>query len=141
MKKTRIIFVILALIFALVFLFSVNIKASDDIRTKDYKADISEEDTNGLFEKAQPILTILRGLSIIVAILSLSILGIKYMIGSVEQKASYKEKLIPIVIGAVLISGLTSILISINSIMNASSGGATGGGGGGPGESLVNMEN
>ena len=65
----------------------------------------------------EKIVTILRNIAIIVAVISLSILGVKYMVGSVEEKASYKEKLIPIAIGAILIAGLGTFLQMIESIV------------------------
>lgn len=45
------------------------------------------------------------GLSVIVLI----ILGIKYMFGSVEEKAEYKKSLLPYVIGAVILFSASSI--------------------------------
>lgn len=141
MKKNNKILIIFILIFAFTLLFSVKINASDDINPNAYKTTITASEAQGLFSKAQPILTILRGLSVMIAVISISILGIKYMIGSVDQKASYKEKLIPIVIGAILISGLSSILIGINNIMNSSNHGSGGGGGGpGSGHSQVQLD-
>lgn len=56
------------------------------------------------------ILKILRNISIILTVLVITILGIKYMVGSVEQKAEYKKGYINIIIGVVLISTITSIV-------------------------------
>ena len=44
------------------------------------------------------------------AILMLAILGIKYMLGSIEEKAEYKKDLIPYFIGAGLLFGITTIV-------------------------------
>ena len=65
------------------------------------------------------MLTVLRAISVIVAVISITILGVKYMIGSLEEKAQYKEKMIPIAIGAILIGSISTILITINNIMNS----------------------
>lgn len=51
-----------------------------------------------------------------VAIIALIILGIKYMMGSAEEKAEYKKTLLPYVIGAVLIfaaSNLASVIYNM----------------------------
>jgi len=41
------------------------------------------------------------------------------MKASLEQKAQYKEKMMPLIIGAILIGSISSILISISNIMNS----------------------
>ena len=40
----------------------------------------------------------------------MQVIGIKYIMGSVEDKAEYKKTLKPYVIGAVLVFGITNIL-------------------------------
>lgn len=49
------------------------------------------------------VLGALRYIGIFAAVAILMILGIKYMMGSAEEKAEYKKTLIPYVIGAVLL--------------------------------------
>ena len=56
---------------------------------------------------------IIGWINIIVSILSviiLSITGIKYMVGSVEEKASYKEQMKPYIIGCIMGFGTVKIL-------------------------------
>lgn len=45
----------------------------------------------------------------VVAVLVLVILGVKYMMGSAEEKAEYKKTLMPYIIGAVLIFAASNI--------------------------------
>ena len=40
----------------------------------------------------------------------LAVLGVKYMLGSVEEKAEYKKDLIPYFIGAVLLFAICTIV-------------------------------
>jgi len=54
----------------------------------------------------------IRIIGIVVAVITLIIIGITYMMGSVEEKAEYKKRLIPYIIGAFLVGG-GSVLISI----------------------------
>lgn len=54
----------------------------------------------------------IRVFGVVIAVISLTLIGITYMLGSVEEKAEYKKKLIPYVIGAFLVGG-GSVLISI----------------------------
>ena len=45
----------------------------------------------------------------VIAVAILVILGIKYMMGSAEEKAEYKKTLIPYIIGAILIFAASNI--------------------------------
>ena len=56
------------------------------------------------------IVGILQIIGIIVAVVVLLVLGIKYMMGSAEEKAEYKKTMIPYVIGALLIFAATTIV-------------------------------
>lgn len=51
----------------------------------------------------QDIVGILRTVGIILSVVILIILGIKYMMGSAEEKADYKKSMMPYIIGAALI--------------------------------------
>ena len=55
------------------------------------------------------ILTIVTNVGIVLAIVLVAILGIKYMMGSTEEKAEYKKSMIPYLVGAVLIFGASAI--------------------------------
>ena len=49
------------------------------------------------------IIGILQTVGVVLSVVILVILGIKYMMGSAEEKADYKKTLIPYVVGAVFI--------------------------------------
>lgn len=49
------------------------------------------------------IIGIVKAIGTIISVLMLVILGIKYMLGSSEEKAEYKKTMIPYLIGAILI--------------------------------------
>ena len=53
--------------------------------------------------KANMILAYIRNIGIILSVIILIVIGIKYMMGSVEEKANYKETLLPYLIGAFLL--------------------------------------
>lgn len=52
----------------------------------------------------------INAVGIIVSVGALMLLGIRYMLGSAEEKASYKETMIPYIIGAVLVFSTTTIV-------------------------------
>ena len=49
------------------------------------------------------ILSIINVVGVVVSVVILVIIGIKYMLGSVQEKAEYKQSMIPYLIGAVLL--------------------------------------
>lgn len=49
------------------------------------------------------ILGIVQTVGVVLSVVILSILGIKYMMGSAEEKAEYKKTFIPYIVGAVLV--------------------------------------
>ena len=68
--------------------------------------DSTMEDIDNL---GSQIIGILQVIGIVVSVIVLIILGIKYMVGSIDQKAEYKKSMLPYVIGA-------SILLSASTI-------------------------
>lgn len=52
----------------------------------------------------------------LVSVIAIIIIGIKYMLGSVEEKAQYKETLGPYFLGAVFVFGITNVVSIIYDI-------------------------
>ena len=63
------------------------------------------------------ILAFIRNLSIILGMIILSILGVKYMLGSAEEKASYKKSLVPLAVGFVVVIAATTIVSLIYKVI------------------------
>lgn len=59
------------------------------------------------------IVGIIQFVGILATVLVITIIGIKYMLGSVEEKAEYKKSMLPIVIGCVLLMSSTVIVGAI----------------------------
>jgi len=51
------------------------------------------------------IVGVIKVIGIFVAVAALMIVGVKYMMGSAEEKAEYKKVMIPYIIGALLLFG------------------------------------
>lgn len=49
------------------------------------------------------IISILQTVGVVLSVVVLMIIGIKYMMGSAEEKAEYKKTMIPYIVGAALI--------------------------------------
>lgn len=59
--------------------------------------------------KISGILGAVQMIGIIVSVGTLAIIGIKFMLGSVDEKAQYKQALIPWLIGAIMVFAMTSL--------------------------------
>lgn len=63
-------------------------------------------------------ITIVSTIGSVAAVIVLIVLGLKYMMGSTEEKAEYKKTLMPYVIGAILVfaaSAIAGVVFSIGS--------------------------
>ena len=67
-------------------------------------------DTSEVNKIANTVINWLWIISIIVTIIVLMVIGLKYIIGSTQEKAEYKKSLIPLVVGALLIVFATTIV-------------------------------
>ena len=113
MKVSRTtIFKILYLVIILMILFTTFSVATNPIdNPEDYKpGNLSDDDAEIITGKANIIFSTISIVGVIVSIITLIILGIKYMMGSVEEKAEYKKTMIPYLIGAFMLFGITIIL-------------------------------
>lgn len=55
------------------------------------------------------IISILQTVGVVLSVVVLMIIGIKYMMGSAEEKAEYKKTLMPYIIGAALVFAASAI--------------------------------
>ena len=70
---------------------------------------------NSIKDIGNTFIGILRTVGIVLSVIILMILGIKYMMGSAEEKAEYKKTMIPYIVGAVFIfaaSALTDVVFN-----------------------------
>ena len=68
---------------------------------------------------AGKIIGVIQILGIIVAVVVLLVLGIKYMVGSAEEKAEYKKTMMPYVVGALLIFAASTIVNILYNVINS----------------------
>ena len=74
------------------------------------------QNPNGLdWTTINNVLGLIQVLGIVLAVAILMIMGIKYMMGSVEEKAEYKKTIIPYVVGLVLVIAAVTIVTVIKS--------------------------
>lgn len=102
-KKSKII------ILTIIFLFCSKFVLADDINTGVYNQ-IYNGGSQSLKNAGELILGLVQAIGTSVAVIMIVIIAIKYFISAPDQKADVKSKLIPYVIGAVLLFGASNIL-------------------------------
>ena len=107
MNKTLKILSILLLAVVLITL-STNVFAAE-LTPSSVGDKITYGDDGGLATKAGQIMGMIRNVAVIASVIIIMILGVKYMLGSVEEKADYKKSFIPLIVGIVLVVSATSI--------------------------------
>lgn len=82
-----------------------------NINTNKFKpSGLTEDDYGEAFNIASTIVGTLTTVGVIVAVVGIIILGLKYMMGSVEQKAEYKKTMIPYLVGCIFIFCISTIV-------------------------------
>ena len=100
---------ILLIILLIVMLIVTGTTVFADYTPKDLTGSAPADTMQEVKSIGNKVIGVLQAIGIVVSVIVLSILGIKYMLGSVEQKAEYKKTMLPYVIGAALIFGASTI--------------------------------
>ena len=96
MKKTIKIISILFLLILLIFSTTTYVQADIDIKPNDYNPGMPTVQEGGrVTTMAGKILRIIRNCGAIASIVVMSIIGLKYMLASLDETTNYKEKITP----------------------------------------------
>ena len=99
-----------------------NVKIADVIYpTKDigaYDKVITDQSSNKVMDMGNKIIGAIQLIGSIVSVLTLVVLGIKYMTGSVEERAEYKKTMMPYVVGAVMVFAITNLLKILENVIS-----------------------
>lgn len=94
---------------------------NDVLEDTDYYANVGNIDSSSavkMEEKISTIVTVITNVGIILSVLMSAIVGIKYMLGSIEEKVDFKKDIIPYFVGAVLLFGVCTVVKILQSIGN-----------------------
>jgi len=64
---------------------------------------LATSDVGTLVSKGNAIIGVIQVIGSVVSVIVLAILGIKYMVGSVEERAEYKKTMLPYLVGAIML--------------------------------------
>ena len=119
MKLISMVVVIMIMIFTLlsvVYEVKADFNPGNIINKVGTEANTVDVDTTSLNSKAGKILAYRRNIAVIAGVIIITILGVKYMTGSLEEKAEYKKSFIPLIVGIIVIMAATAIATTIFSI-------------------------
>ncbi len=117
MKKRVRIFSIIMLIIITLSSFMATISYADLINPNDYNPNNSNDEVPEKFTNMVNIIaTTIQTIGVILSVIVIGLLGIKYMTGSVEERADYKKSMIPFLIGTVLIVAVGTIIRIVNDL-------------------------
>lgn len=110
-NKIKTVFLIITLVIIIFTIMPIQVKAFKD-PAKDPNSWAPKNDTsNSTKYKSMvgKILGTINVIGIVVSVIVLIIIGIKYMLGSIEEKAEYKKTVMGYVIGAVMLFSCTTV--------------------------------
>lgn len=123
MKKTvKIMTVLLIAVMLLASVGSVVFAATASSNPEDVLSAMQNAAQNGSANGTEEITTlggrivsIVQVVGVVIAVVIILVIGIKYMIGSAEEKAEYKKTMMPYIVGAILIfAGSTIVNVVYN---------------------------
>lgn len=118
-KQVKIVSIILVIMIALMAVSNVVLAAPDLSADIKDMANGSDNQPKEVLNLGKTIVSIMQTVGIVVAVVVLLVLGIKYMMGSAEEKAEYKKTMIPYLVGAILIFASTTIVNVVYNIANS----------------------
>lgn len=116
-KVLKIVAVILLIMLAFSIAQPVFAAGGSMVTPKNLESKISYGDSGDLQTKAGKIMGLIRNVAVIVGVIMLMVIGVKFMLGSAEEKAEYKKSLMPLVIGIVIVMAATQIAAMVVSFM------------------------
>lgn len=99
MRKKNSMIAIVILVITIVFFATVSYGFGVDELTGTQ----TQTEVTSLKKAGNGIVKVISTIGVVVSVVMLIVLGIKYMMGSVQEKAEYKKTLLPYVIGAALV--------------------------------------
>ena len=119
MKKISKIIVMLLIVLMLVANVLPVLAASSAADPSKYTGEGSSADTTKIDSLGQDIVKIVSTIGSVISVIVLIVLGIKYMMGSAEEKAEYKKTLLPYIIGAALVFAASTIASVVFNFANS----------------------
>lgn len=121
MKKKKMIIILMLFMFIIAIYSTISFGANNTTLTNPLDDPGSFEPSSmtkagKLKNMGNTIIGIVQFIGSFTSVIVLIVMGIKYMTGSIEEKAEYKKTMGPYVIGAILVFATTNLLGIVNSV-------------------------
>ena len=121
--KNKKIFISIITLF-LILALSINIYAItlDDAKNQMIdanKLDSTQDKSTGVMAVINDVIGLLQLAGTGISVVTITLLGAKYMLSSVEQKAEIKNRAMPVVIGCVILFGAVNLVAIVANFTNA----------------------
>lgn len=121
--KNKKIFISIITLF-LILALSINIYAItlDDAKKQmedANKLDSTQDKSTGVMAVINDVIGLLQLAGTGISVVTITLLGAKYMLSSVEQKAEIKNRAMPVVIGCVILFGAVNLVAIVANFTNA----------------------
>ena len=97
------------LMIILICSISISVFATGDLDPSKIKGNATGEGATEIRNFGSKIIGLIQTAGSVVSVAVLVVVGIKYMMGSAEEKAEYKKVMIPYVLGAVLVFAASNV--------------------------------
>lgn len=98
---------VLRIIIMIIVLMLLFITVSNGFGVSDLTGE--QKGMSGLENIGNYVVSIITTIGIVVSVIVIAVIGIKYMLGSVGERAEYKKTLLPYLVGAALVFGASTI--------------------------------
>ena len=112
-KKIKILTTIMIIVFFLAILSNITLAKVNINHITDDDSSVGGDQIKTI---GSYIYTAVTNVGIIAAVVVVAILGVKYMLGSADERAEYKKSMMPYLIGALLVFGASGIAKAVVAI-------------------------
>ena len=119
-KKSKIMIILIIAILTIILLIN-QVNATQVINPDSYKPDSPTEVTGAtqFLNASNRLIGVIQVIGSLISVIALILIGIKYIIGSVEERAEYKKTLKAYLIGAVMVFAISNSLAIIQNIVTS----------------------
>lgn len=100
---------ILTMVMTIALMIAMSASVVYGLTPEDLSANENATGSDQVQTFGENIMGVVQIAGVVIAVVILMILGIKYMMGSAEEKAEYKKTMIPYLVGAILIFAASTI--------------------------------
>jgi len=118
MKKTKILVLMLITILLIIFPLTINASGAQ-INPENYHSDgPNTTDVQDMYKFGGKVAGAVQLVGTIISVGTMMIIGIRYVVASVDEKAEFKERMLPYFIGAILLFGASNLVDVIYKMFN-----------------------